>query len=91
MKIRTGLLQEKWIFWRMNPRFIDGGQQRILLLQTLMLTTIAHSYTWFANEAYWTAKCRRSFIMALTGDDYGPLCNDNQCTGWEELRQEQVS
>jgi hypothetical protein len=75
----------------MNPRFIDGGQQRILLLQTLMPTTIADSYTWFANEVYWTAKCRRFFIMALTGDDYDPLCNNNQCTGCEELRPKRVS
>jgi hypothetical protein len=47
---------------------------------TLLVTMIADSYTWFANEAFWTATCGRSFIMALTGDDIDPLCNESQCT-----------
>jgi hypothetical protein len=46
--------------------------------QTLVVTTIVDLYTWFANEAYWTLKCDRSFTMVLTGDDKDPLFDDSQ-------------
>lgn len=33
---------------------------------------IADSYTWFANEVYWTATCERGFDDPEKGDDQDP-------------------
>jgi hypothetical protein len=54
-----------------DGRKIYGCQdtQDPAVARTFVATTIAESYTPFANEAHWAAKCSRSFTMAVTGDD----------------------
>jgi hypothetical protein len=41
---------------------------------------IADSYTWFANEAFWTNECSRSFGDPVVGDDEDPACADSSCS-----------
>ena len=40
---------------------------------------IADSYTWFANEAFWTAECSRQFGKPQEGDDKDPNCDNEAC------------
>ena len=42
--------------------------------------TIADSYTWFANEAYWSVTCGKKFGLALVTDDQDPNCSDAPCS-----------
>lgn len=41
---------------------------------------VADSYAWFANEAFWTNECGRSFGDPLPGDDLDPACENNACS-----------
>lgn len=42
--------------------------------------TIADSYSWFANEAYWSMTCGKTFGLAQVGDDQDPNCSDAPCS-----------
>jgi hypothetical protein len=41
--------------------------------------TIADSYAWFANEAFWTVECGRSYGRPQPGDDQDPKCGNQAC------------
>lgn len=41
--------------------------------------TIADSYAWFANEAFWTVECGQSYGTPQEGDDEDPNCDNQAC------------
>ena len=41
--------------------------------------TIADSYVWFANEAFWSAECKKTYGKPQKGDDVDPNCSDQAC------------
>lgn len=41
--------------------------------------TVADSYTWFANEAFWSKECGKDFGRPQVGDDKDPNCNNDTC------------
>ena len=53
---------------------LDDGAQSVL---------VADSYAWFATEAFWTRKCKKSgtvYQPAIAGDAKDPDCDGQQCT-----------
>jgi hypothetical protein len=42
--------------------------------------TIADSYSWFANEAYWSVTCGKMFGLAQEDDDLDPNCSNAPCS-----------
>lgn len=41
--------------------------------------TIADSYAWFANEAFWTVECGGIYGRPQPGDDEDPNCGNQAC------------
>jgi hypothetical protein len=43
--------------------------------------TFPDIYTWFATEAFWSNKCKKTYALAdkNKGDDEDPRCNKDMC------------
>lgn len=41
--------------------------------------TIAEPYAWFANEAFWSEECKRTFDAPEEGDSDDPACDGKPC------------
>ena len=68
--ISRGTLEPLEVYGPILTQVIAGGEgsQRI-----------ADNYSWFANEAFWTAECGRKFGKPQEGDDKDPVCGDEAC------------
>lgn len=36
-------------------------------------------YAWFATEAFWSQKCKKSYALVEKGDDQDPRCDKETC------------
>ncbi len=50
-----------------------------MIASTDVAESIADSYSWFANEAFWSKECGRDFGRPQQHDDEDPNCNDTTC------------
>lgn len=62
-----------------KPDTIYGPIQTQAFGKDVRAITIADSYAWFANEAFWSLECKKSFGAPKEGDDEDPSCGAKAC------------
>ena len=72
---RLGVPTEDYV----NKDGIFGPIKATSLNTKPISATIAEPYTWFANEAFWSEECKRTFGAPEEGDDDDPACDGKPC------------
>jgi hypothetical protein len=62
-----------------NGKDIYGPIETQDIASNAFAETIADSYAWFANEAFWTLECAQIYGAPQPGDDEDPNCGDQAC------------